>query len=240
MTAPTDYADLELWFDASQESFANNDPVTVITDRSANGYNTTAAVGTPLFKTGVFPLGGPAFDLDGTDDYFTLGSLGAFITASAFTFFAVIIVDAIDTDHSVNMYQNDCLIGVSSSVCAFGSMRSTGPVIGAYIYDVHAPVTIAYSTPYVMMNRLDGGSIYTSINGGTEASVVSGDSGTTGDVYLGRASVANYFNGQVGELFIYSSVRSTGEITALNTYLSEKWISAAAPTGPPLPLRIAR
>lgn len=56
----------DIWLDASQETFANNDPVGTFTDRSGNGRNHTEASAKPTFKTGILN-GKPGIYFDGGD-----------------------------------------------------------------------------------------------------------------------------------------------------------------------------
>lgn len=233
MTLPTDYAGLTGWYDASQESYANNDPVDTWTDRSGNANHFTSSLtARPTFKTGLFPLGGSALDFDGSDDQLSAaGSVGTFISASAMTAFFVFIVDTISTNDTTTYYTNQAIFASSGGGIQIPYFRSAGPVVGAYNYDPAAPdaveVAVTAAAAHVVMVRHEAGSLYISIDGGSESSVASGDSATSGDPRFGVNVVSTYFDGKLAELFFYNVALATGEIAALNTYLSTKWITAA-------------
>src|SRR4051812_40492914 len=58
-----------VWFKADSESYANNDAVGTVTDRSGNSRNATQATAAqkPTFKTGI-QNGLPVYRFDGVDD----------------------------------------------------------------------------------------------------------------------------------------------------------------------------
>jgi hypothetical protein len=239
MTLPTDYANLQGWWDASQEVYANNDPVGSATDWSGNARHAThTGANRPTFKTSIIN-GLPVFDFDGTDDYLQIGSAAAYVTDTAYSVFAVFIADTIGTD-SVNYYEDDAIIAGQDY---FGvHFRSTGPKIIAYNNDGSVDgveTTIATGTAYVYHQRHESNVLYASLNGGSETSTASGTTATLGgDFYIGRnGSSGQYADFKLGELFIYSVARTTGEISALNTYLYNKWLVVAS--SQPLPMRIS-
>lgn len=234
MAVPTDYAGLQGWWDASQESFANNDPVGTFTDRSGNSRNLTSTLtARPTFKTSMFPLGGSGIDFDGTDDKLaSAADFTVFTSTTAYTAFVVVTPNTIGTAAAA-YYDNDAVWTEQNGNAAL-AFHSTTPTVLAGNWDGSADSvskTVAAGTSYVVMVRHESSNLYISIDGGAESSVASGTtaSGANFKLQLG----ANYANAAfaditIGELFIYNVALTTSEISALNDYLRNKWIAAAA------------
>lgn len=231
-TDPTSYSGLQGWWDASQESFANNDAVGTFTDRSGNSRNLTQATGAnqPLFKTAQFPSGGPGVDFDGSNDFMTNATaLSSFISAGAYTLFFVVQVDAVATN-AANTYDNVTLWGDSGGFAGV-HLKSAGPTIMAYNWDGsddHNDLTFATTTSYVYMQRHEGGNLYSALDGATETSVASGNTSTlTGTQFVGGVSGLEPFNGRIGEFFIYNVALTAPQMAEVTTYLTDKWLASS-------------
>lgn len=236
MTLPTDYANLQAWYDASQHSGSDTDPVSTATDYGgAANHANAAGAERPLYRTNIFPTGKPAFDFDGSDDVLTMpGTVSTYTNAgAACSVFMAVIVGAYRTE-GANWYNNEGILGDISNGHFNVLMRSTNPYLEAANYDGSTTALVDVTSPaagtaFVYHMRTDSTNLYASVNGGTEVSAASGaSSGIAGTMVLGRgiSGLGGFFIGKIGEVFIYSAARSAGEVTALNQYLRDKWIAA--------------
>jgi hypothetical protein len=230
MALPTDYANLTGWWDVSQESFANNDPVAALNDLVAtNDFVQATEANKPLYKTNIFPTGLPGLDFDGSNDVMTNTDINVFLAAATYSAFVVVWIDVINTANG-DAYLNDAVYADSNGHMGL-HLHSTTPNAELYSYDgafKEAATPVSTGVAQVIHTRHESGNIYISVNGGTEASVAAGDmTNTAGNFKLGQGAGSGYFDGKIGEFFIYDVARSTGEIAALITYLSEKWITVA-------------
>lgn len=231
MALPTDYANLSGWWDASQESFANNDPVGTITDKSGNSRNLTGAgAARPTFKTAMFPRGGSGFDFDGTDDAVTsAATFETFAPAAAYSFAFLFIANTIGTANA-NSYDNDAVFCETNGNCSL-YLHSTTPTAGLGHWDgadKKQTQTIVTGTACVITGRYDGTNIYIAKDGGAEASTAAGTR-SAGGFFLRFG--ANYNSAQfaditIAEGFFYSVARTAGEMATMASYLTGKWISA--------------
>jgi hypothetical protein len=228
---PDDYTGLTGWWDASQESFNNNDPVGTFTDRSGNSRHLTqSGSARPTFRTGVMPGGGSALDFDGSDDYLAGTNISAFITASTFTVLAIFIAETIDTTGDAStVWANDCIYRDQGGYTGMHLRNQSGTYkVQAYnagVGEVNEH-TISLSTAVIVAMRHGGGNLVSSINGGSETSQSSGNTGDLNSIIeVGRAGFGpnSFFDGKLAELFIYNEARTAGEILDLVDYLETKW-----------------
>lgn len=231
ISAPTDIANCTCWLDASQETFANGDPVETWTDRTGLGRHFTRTAGgstRPTFVTGWSSTGKPGIDFDGTDDYLELNAAtDTLIDTTDWTVGVFFEANTIGSDDAFNPYANDAI--VSGDTGNFGlHLRSTGATLQGYGWDTNADFatkTISTGTEYVAQFRYDGSSIYLSVNGGTESSVAHGTNASLGaDTYIGVNFTTVYADITVGEIAFYDRALSGSEVADLNTYLYLKWI----------------
>lgn len=218
-----------LWYDASQESYANNDAVGTMTDRSANGFNATQLTGflQPLFKKDILN-NKPGYLFDGVDDYLeTSAILSSIISASAYTVFAVFKPTAIGSDIA-STWQNDSILADLSAY--FGiCLKQTGPTVYAYNWDSnddHVGKTISTGNPFIVSTRHESGNLYCSINGGSDSSTASGNTGALGgvlDIGTGSPPGVHSLNGYIFEIIIYNTALSAGNIALNYSYLNNKY-----------------
>lgn len=173
----------------------------------------------PLWREADAGLNGrPAVDFDGTDDFLNGTSIdeGTFMnwdvigSASALTLVIVLLPDASDTDDAAAA-NNDKVIGDGNGFILV-ALRGSGATkqIQARNFDGSSDQndhTITYAQPLIFMARHAAGQWTTSVNGGAETSIASGDtSDVAAQVRLGGLSGATpTLNGRV------AFVASTGD-----------------------------
>ena len=84
-----------------------------------------------------------------------------------------------------------------------------------------AQVSASIDTVYVVEMRHDSGTIYTSLNGGSEASTVSGDtSNITNTIKIGtNFADAVFFDGDIAEIITSNNAQSSGDRASMRTVL---------------------
>lgn len=230
MVAPTDYGNLTGWWDISQESFSNNDPVQTFNDINGTRDFTQATLGNrPLYKTSIFPTGLPGLDFDGTNDTMISNDIDTFLSASTYSAFVVVWIDVINTTNS-DAYLNDAIYGDTNGHMGL-HLHGTTPNAELYSYDgAFKELSIAITTgaAHVIHTRHESGNIYISVDGGSESSLAAGNmTNIAGNFKIGQGnSSGGFLDGKIGEFFIYDAARSSGEITALINYLMAKWVTA--------------
>lgn len=200
----------------------NNDPISTLDDSSVNNLDLVANSGEePLYITNNLN-GKPIARFDGVDNRLFLsgGAISSYISASAGTMFAVFKAVAITTNNATPEL-NDC---VWSDVLGYtGTHLKSVPEVVAYNYDTNADtiaVSIATGTWYIVKWRHSGGNLYISVNGGSETSVTSGNTGGLTGTFQIAMSQGIYSQIDFAEIVAYNT-----SITADTTrdYLNGKY-----------------
>ena len=92
---------------------------------------------------------------------------------------------------------------------------------------------------YVLMYQHEGGNLFSSLNGGAELSVASGETTQlTSLLHIGKSDPGSYYDGCIGELAIYDAALAGADLNNAIQYLTDKWLSSAGNAGrAPLKLR---
>jgi hypothetical protein len=223
--SPTDITGLYAWYDADQLGLADNDPVSSWTDESGGGRHMTGAA-TPLYKTGV-QNGLPGVLFDGTDD-----TLTATVAADASrTIFIVAKKLSSTTGGSVWSMSNTSArvftgsgsgwlynakdAAVGGGQANIGTAAVADAVAGSVISLVLASATslTVYGNGVDTVGAFDPHSIITTATG----------------FRLSGIGASQFFSGYVFEVIAYDTALSDTDREAVETYLLDKWIPAAAP-----------
>lgn len=224
--APTDIAGCTGWVASDKlTGLANNDPVTTLTNfGSANNF-TGSGAGRFTYKTNIVN-GLPALDLAGAQKMTSSSAASAFITASAFTIFAVIYPRTASATNPAT-YNDNGVIGDTGGYV--GLYLKNTPQAMAYVWDgsdKHADRPISLNAWSILEIRLDAGNLYARVNGGTEVSVASGNVGSiTSTFEIGHGS-GLYFDGYIAEIVSYNSALSSTDRTSVRNYLTRWTLSA--------------
>ena len=202
------------WFDASDTDSITQSggAVSQWSDLSGNGYDLTQATSANQPLTGSRTLNGRNV-IDFDDDVLVNAT---FTTTSPYTLIAVVDLDA---QASTDYLLSSNLIDV---VLAF---ENTGQAV--FIYNDSQQVTGANLSAgsHLIVATFDGSSSSVRVDG---SSYSTGTVGTLGmsDLYVGRRSDgAGIFYGGFAEAIIVDGTLTADEITLVEDYLTEKWIT---------------
>jgi hypothetical protein len=215
---PDDLSHLQFWFDASQESFGNNDPVGTMTDWGPSG-NHGGAAGTERPTFLINQINGlPAFDFDGTNDEIALSGT---IATNDFTTFVVFNGDGISNEciFGYNSTNNRYLLFSSTSVLAF-RLAGGGDNI---------TLTTAYSTATDHILTVDrAGSVFTTWKDGSDT-VNGTDAGvstvtiTAMNVGVDGDNAGREYDGRFAEIICYARSLTADERADVHLYLRQKY-----------------
>lgn len=217
---PSDISNLSFWFDANQESYANNDAVGTVHD-FANGNDATQSTPSakPTFKTGTINSL-PVFSFDGGDRIYN--SAMTSIADQDYTFIDVV------KHVTAGGYQSFAGLGYTG-----GSIFSFDPGGTTIITNTAGNGTFVTGTPpatgtafihYVRrVNSLTKG--YMRINGGSETNGSPPNCSSIAGWILGayESGGGQPFTGQLGEGAGFSANLSSQDEADIHSYLALKW-----------------
>jgi|JI10StandDraft_1071094.scaffolds.fasta_scaffold87540_3 hypothetical protein len=156
-------------------------------------------------------------------------------SASAFTVVASIYVAGV-TNNSANAYSNDPVIDSGSYFGLYLKNTGSDYRLQAFVWDGSAKVVeivVSLATSYVVMFRLESGTLYASLDGGTESSVACGNiSSLINQVFIGLSGAGSY-NGRIGEVAIYNTALTGTNKTDALSYFTSKWLGGGGDTTAP-------
>jgi len=165
-------------------------------------------------------------DFDGsTDTMVSSVDQDTLFGAGAKLMYFVIKVDAVTGDTWWGGY--DGLMNDTSGCWGVNIDNSSPPQIlqGNYHGVIPSPsvgVNLDLTNIKIVQMRHDGTNIYASVNGGTEASVTSGNTACGGSSIMDLASnynQTNYFEGKIAEILLSNNVESSGNRASIQTML---------------------
>ncbi len=217
--SPSDIANLALWLDGADSSAITDvaGSVSQWDDKSGNNNHATQGTASLQPTTGTTAIGGKN-TIDFNNDYMDFTS--AISRLNGYTIFSVIKVN--DTTSSAALVSGN--IGSLRLAIDFNEQIDVIRQSEAIVLAGSVPVTIGSDT--VVSLRTSAAGSNTQING------VTADSNTTNPAYsqdLYRTGAQKetseqfFFDGQMGELIIYTSILTDSEMNKIGTYLSSKW-----------------
>jgi hypothetical protein len=242
----------KLWLDASDATTitSSGGSVSQWTDKSANGYTFTQATSSYQPTTGTRTIGSKnGLDFDGTSDwlYSTAAiSTWKFLHSTVSTIFVVMKADVTNT----YMTTVSTEAGSTSRIGFNNPLQSTAIIdaicdkgtAGSGVYDANSGISYDATNPMYVTYKSDPANgtaanrIQISKNGGsfgggntltnTPSTADSENSLTIGanlDLFNGVRYPGSWFNGILGEILIYDSALSAGNITDTQSYLATKW-----------------
>lgn len=218
IAAPTNITGAVLWLDASQLGLTNDAPVSLWTDLSGAGNNatqSTAGLRPTLQTNGINGLPSVRF---GTTNWLFNASM---TNAQPLTLFAV----ARQTGGGAGF--RTMLDGVASSPRLLLWYIVGSSKWGVFGGTATVSQSSTSSTNWAIVTAVaDGSSSRFRINSATEGTGNAGTQGISGGFTLGDAFVRTgefRFNGEIGELIVFSRVLSAVERTQVRGYLNNKW-----------------
>ena len=239
---PTDLANLQFWFDASDATKMWTDAGTTLVssdgqavyrlgDKSGNGFHANQSGSStlrPLYKT-AYQNGLDALLFDGTDDYLALPLMDVFATAAC-VFVAVNSTENGTEQRPIDIQSPDT--GTNQCFFILRLYQVTNEV-GAFGYDTASIENKVSVDPAGIgiwgLTAAESGNIYV-YNGatpgaGTAISTFKAIAAETGKGNIGanRTGAGNFFKGAWCEAIGYSSVPSGADITNIVNYLG-RWV----------------
>jgi len=213
----------DIWLDANQEVFANNDPVGQFTDWSGNGNHfTSSGTARPTFKTNRIN-GRPSVLADGVDDGMILSS---FASKSAWTVMFVgclvtytgvvniLSVDDYDPDGSYFLLQQSG-VDTANVNANPGAINQVGSPAGT-------------KRAFALTGNSTTGTIRADDN--TNGSSSANYSKALANMRLFRRGDGLYANYEISELFFYPSVLSSADRLTIWTYFNARYGTAIPAT----------
>lgn len=144
------------------------------------------------------------------------GTLDAYINASDGYVVMSVIVDAIDSNN-VTVYANDCIMGDNGGYMGLFLKNSPGNLLFGYNWDGNSDsnsLAITLGTPHVIEWIHEGGVLSVRIDGGTPATVASGNTQSLAAIFcVGSASAVpaatNSLDGKIFECVTFDAVPSS-------------------------------
>lgn len=199
--------------------------ITSINDQSGNSRHLTdsaTATRRPAVAT-QGPNSVTCANFDGSSDFLsTTATLADFIAAASGYIVCSVIIDNL-TRNFANARDNHPIVGGTSatpSIGLYGRLLSgTTPTVYAHNRDASddqpAGATISLGTAYVLEWRHEGGNIYLRVNGGTETSVASGNTGSLIEVLQLAGGSTVRCDMDFFEMAVFSTVPSSGDRNAI-------------------------
>lgn len=237
---PSDLAGLVLWLDADViTSLSDGDPVGTWSDQSGNGNDVTQATTAkkPTYKTSIINSL-PVVRFDGTDDGLVLAD--NLSTATEGTIFVVLQLTAVLADWQTPVTSSD-----EAAATRFWFCRAYHDASSPYIRirqrnddaadTIDGSTTITAGAVYLQVWQSSGAAYSLRVNGNDETEVV--DAGTNSGDWLGdtadrdnfvvgmakRSSEGAWLKGDIGEVIVYDTSLSAGDLGDVETYLNNKW-----------------
>jgi len=220
--APTDYSNLEAWWDAAALSYADNtaiDATNVFTDRSSNARHASQATATnqPLCKTNIIN-GNRVVRFDGVDNFLSFTSINP-----ANLDYTIIFVGTAPTA------TDGILLGASGVNIQFRMNLSGNNVISSYLNSqTSTSNTFGTASSGVRMStwRRNGGNSGLKFRENkTDRSPAVSDGSSFTLEWMGSYWFATpYFTGDVGELLVYKNNLADADVDNLyDNYFKPKW-----------------
>lgn len=229
MALPTDIATLYAWYKAGSLALSPGDEVATWLDSSGNGRTMTGATGgtvKPKYRTNQL-AGYPAVELTASDQsYFNHASFGWLANLASHTIFIVWKAKTSGTGGIVTSEN-----GSASEAIYQGSDTE---IRTRWYNTVPTGFTAVKACPinewhYACAFQNAATQIGISVDGGSETTTGMSGTRSAGITTVGRIGLDGgaYANGYLAEVVIYSSSLSSGDKTLVNTYLRDKYFSAA-------------
>lgn len=169
-----------------------------------------------------------ALVFDGVDDAMTSAFAGStVIAAAAYTAFAVVEIDAVETNDATH-YLNDAIISLGTSGTAeyWGLHLDSDPDFRAYHWDgaaKAASVATAVGSRLLIQQRYNGTSIFARSGSAAESAGTAAGSVAviTGNFFLGRNYQAKFFGGKIFRVLVFNTSLSAGDITTVRERLRD-------------------
>ena len=228
------------WYKADAITGKNDgDSVTSWLDSSGNGRTLTGAAGA-TYKAAPFANGLPMLLLDGVDDGFDSGAVelstvlsGAGMKGSVFVIFYA-------TDKTSGLVAPDYPFAQDGNVRSL-AFQGASQGLSAQAIDGGGPDVAQMAAGSCKLNTMtcglwtyDGTNVkcYSNDIDGPTSAASGAQASTTGIYRIGRGTATGFLTGYIGEVIIFGSALSAGNLRIVAAYLAQKWgnFELSAPT----------
>lgn len=223
----------KIWYDAYQQNLSNGTPVSVLTDFSGNGNDAVQnnSVNRPVFNTNVINQM-PVLTFDGSNDFLETGTISSLETNNI-SWFIIAKTNLVHTGVLLrNAYTSGAGVGSStmwgnyvlSSSSQFTShvRRSNSNMIGG---------NVGFNTNFNIFSNIWNGSSAVFdryFNGSHIGTNTLADAVPAGHIRTrvgadSQTSPSSFFNGQIGEIIVYTQVLNSTQRKIIENYLGNKY-----------------
>lgn len=232
---PTALSNLQLWLDAADTSASNiaesSNLVSQWNDKSGNGNNVTQGTGSAQPTTNVSTSNGKnVLNFDGGDSFDIPSGLFTVADGSNTVF---VVSRRTSEDASQDLIFNFMTGATNKFLMLYSATggqidyRSNNTPLGS------ASNTGNTNTDFnIVRGRRSGTTQAIAVNGGAESTNTNGENiSGIDDAFLGSLDgTTQFLTGSIAEVLMYDRSLSTAEITAVENYLTNKWLGFQAPT----------
>jgi formylglycine-generating enzyme required for sulfatase activity len=232
--------------DSGGSNPSDDDEIGRIEDKSGNNnhfYQDTSGY-RPILKTNI-KNNLDIIRFDGSDDNMIMSSglMSDLITASGSTVFIVAKPSSISTNNNTNIWDNQTILtdnGPWNGFFTLRSLTSDNDKISSYAYDGidDQVATITYNDPQTIINQWV---ILTTKHDGSDLSITINSNSSDSNILITRDNINNipilgmvddtadeefiakFFDGDLAEIVIYNVSLSSGDVSSVENYLSQKW-----------------
>jgi hypothetical protein len=196
--------------------YTDSSGISPLNDQSGNARNLTAGAGVKPALATAGPNSRACADFDGTNDVLTGAALSTFISNTTGYMVVSFIADAISANDAAAYYNNHGVMGTLYAGLYLRDTTGSPDTLVAANYDANPGdvanrADIVIGTACVAEWRHEGGNLYCRVNGGTEASVASGDTQSLADAFNLGLGYTTYANIKVFEAAIFATVPGSND-----------------------------
>lgn len=198
---------------------------------SSGSNNLTEATNRP--SAGATLNGQATADFDGTNDQFVGAALSTFYTTTAYSGWALVYIDAINTAGTADPgNSNDCIVCSAGTGAHLVRLSSTGPIVTHYLLNnlggnATVSATITTGAWNLIQWKYDGTNIKIKVNSAAWVSAaVGGASAFSLAANLGvgkNPNGDNWYDGKMAEMGLADSVISDGNFDSIRQYCNTRY-----------------
>ena len=233
--SPLDIVGLKGWYSADEGVTESGGVVSQWDDLSGNSHHLTQATGgaQPTYSVSSFNAR-HGITFDGSNDVVST-ALNAFILGATTDLTAIIVFNSADLTTDADRYAaylgNGQTVDLTNAASASLFLNhATNGVVGGHCNSAYRAATgvLNTSTNYRLVSRFDGSQhiMYTNNVAGTPVAATTSFT-SPGALYIGSGrqsgGATNFGAATIAEILIYDSALSSGDLNALDAYLTSKW-----------------
>lgn len=217
-TAPSRQA-LEGWWRAP---YAGSPWVGLDSSTASGSRNLTEATNPPAVGASLNGLA--TADFDGTNDELTGAACSTFITTTNFSGWALVNLDAINTNNTANYALNDVICGTTGTAEWWVYLRSAGPVVGLATGGANRVETaIATGAWQLVQFRSNGTTLGVRVNSGSWATAAASTIASIAAALNVGDLAGGFVDGRIAEHALSKSFISDSDFDAIKSYINTRY-----------------